>query len=69
MKGFCCAKFYVLMKRYAGIFLCGGMIINVIDELNESMLKTTNRKVNNKFYKNGSNLKKYIINTKHCKVY
>ena len=34
------------MKRYAGIFLCGGMIINVIDELNESMLKTTNRKVN-----------------------
>ena len=57
------------MKRHAGIFFCGGMIIKVIDKLNESILKTTNRTVNNKFYKNGSKLKKCIITTKHSKVY
>ena len=44
------------MKRHAGIFFCGGMIIKVIDKLNESILKTTNRTVNNKFYKNSNSL-------------
>ena len=52
------------MKWHAGIFFCGGMIIKVIDKLNESILKTTNRTVNNKFYKRAV----YITST-FCKCF